>query len=249
VGGRHLLVLGDSLTFHGPERGELITDPRLYAHVAAAALSTPEEPVTADIVARVGWTARDVWWAMTRDPQVYSVLLPRADAVLLAVGGMDYLPTAVPTWLREGIRYLRPPAVRRTVRAAYQRLQPVASPVTPWRALPQRLTDSYLARCAGGVRYFHPGVPVIGIVPPEHAAPAYGGRPRGHRAAVAAARAWGSRHAVPMLDLNPLVNPHLAAGRANPDGMHFGWEAHRDIGAALAEVVRAEWAGAGRVEG
>jgi hypothetical protein len=52
-----------------------------------------------------------------------------------------------------------------------------------------------------------------------------------------------------MLDLNPLVNPHLAAGRANPDGMHFGWEAHRDIGAALAEVVRAEWAGAGRVEG
>jgi hypothetical protein len=186
---------------------------------------------------------------MTRDPQVYSVLLPRADAVLLAVGGMDYLPTAVPTWLREGIRYLRPPAVRRTVRAAYQRLQPVASPVSPWRALPQRLTDSYLARCAGGVRYFHPGVPVIGIVPPEHAAPAYGGRPRGHRAAVAAARAWGSRHAVPMLDLNPLVNPHLAAGRANPDGMHFGWEAHRDIGAALADVVRAEWAGAGRVEG
>jgi diglucosylglycerate octanoyltransferase len=238
---RHLLVLGDSLTFHGPERGELITDPRLYPHVAAAALSTPDSPVRAEIVARVGWTARDVWWAMTRDPQVYSVLLPRADAVLLAVGGMDYLPTTVPTWLREGIRFLRPPAVRRTVRTAYHRIQPLAAPVTPWRALPQRLTDDYLDRCVGGVRYFHSGVPVLGIVPPPHAAPAYGGVPRGHAAAMAAARAWGARAGVPLLDLAALVGPHLAAGRANPDGMHFGWEAHADIGAALAGLVRTVW--------
>jgi hypothetical protein len=242
VGVRHLLVLGDSLTFYGPERGELLDDPRLYANVAAAALSTPESPVRADIVARVGWTARDIWWAMTRDPYVYSVLLPRADAVLLAVGGMDYMPTAVPTWLREGIRYLRPPVLRRAVRTAYQRVQPLASPVTPWRALPQHLTDSYLDRCVGGVRYFHPGVPVLGVIPPEHRAPAYGSRPRGHVAAVAAARAWGARASVPLLDLNPLVNPHLAAGRANRDGMHFGWEAHDGIGTALADLVAARWA-------
>ncbi|HEY0359509.1 MAG TPA: diglucosylglycerate octanoyltransferase [Mycobacteriales bacterium] len=238
----HLLVLGDSLTFYGPARGELLDDPRLYANVAARALSTPDAPVVADIVARVGWTARDAWWAMTRDPYVYSVLLPRASAVLLAVGGMDYLPTAVPTWLREGIRYLRPPAVRRVVRGAYRRVQPVLAPVTPWRGLPQHLTDSYLDRCVGGVRYFHPGVPVIGMIPPEHRAVAYGGVPRGHRAAVAAAVAWGERSGVPMLDFNPLVNPHLAAGQANPDGMHFGWESHADIGAGLAEVVRAGWA-------
>jgi lysophospholipase L1-like esterase len=242
VGVRHLLVLGDSLTFYGPERGELLDDPRLYANVAAAALSTPESPVRADIVARVGWTARDIWWAMTRDPYVYSVLLPRADAVLLAVGGMDYMPTAVPTWLREGIRYLRPPVLRRAVRTAYQRVQPLVSPVTPWRALPQHLTDSYLDRCVGGVRYFHPGVPVLGVIPPEHRAPAYGSRPRGHVAAVAAARAWGARASVPLLDLNPLVNPHLAAGRANRDGMHFGWEAHEGIGTALADLVAARWA-------
>jgi hypothetical protein len=179
---------------------------------------------------------------MTRDPYVYSVLLPRADAVLLAVGGMDYLPTVVPTWLREGIRYLRPPAVRKSVRTLYHRVQPLAAPVTPWRALPQRLTDSYLDRCVGGVRYFHPGVPVLGIIPPEHRAPAYGGVPRGQRAAAAAAAAWGTRHAAPMLDLAALVGPHLAAGRSNPDGMHFGWEAHADIGAALAGLVRTAWA-------
>jgi hypothetical protein len=52
-----------------------------------------------------------------------------------------------------------------------------------------------------------------------------------------------------MLDLNPLVNPHLAAGRANPDGMHFGWESHAAIGAALARIVRTEWADTTRVQG
>jgi hypothetical protein len=45
-----------------------------------------------------------------------------------------------------------------------------------------------------------------------------------------------------MLDFNPLVNPHLVAGRANPDGMHYGWESHAEIGAGLADVVRAAWA-------
>jgi diglucosylglycerate octanoyltransferase len=90
-----LLVVADSLAFHGPERGELSTRPELFPNVAAADLGT-----TADLVARRGWTARDAWWALTRDPLVYSVLLPRADAVLLAVGGMDYLPAVVPTYLR-----------------------------------------------------------------------------------------------------------------------------------------------------
>jgi len=56
-----LLVVGDSLAFHGPERGELATHPGLYGNVAAAALGT-----TLDLVARSGWTARDAWWALTK---------------------------------------------------------------------------------------------------------------------------------------------------------------------------------------
>jgi hypothetical protein len=238
---RHVLVVADSLAFYGPDRGELLTDPRLYPNVMAAALSTPDEPVCADVVARTGWTARDAWWALTRDPAVYSVLLPRASAVVLAVGNMDYLPTAVPTWLREGIRYARPAPVRRGVRTAYQWLQPRAAAVTPWRALPQRLTDRYLTQCAGGVRYYHPGMPVIGVLPPPHRAPSYGSVLRGHGPAVAAARAWGRREQVPMVDLPSLVGPHLAAGRANRDGMHFGWESHAAVGAALAAAVRMSW--------
>ena len=185
-----LLVVGDSLAFHGPERGELATHPGLYGNVAAAALGT-----TLDLVARSGWTARDAWWALTKDPNVYSVLLPRAEAVLLAVGGMDYLPAVLPTYLREGIAYLRPPALRRAARTAYLAAQPVGARVTGgrWRTLPQRLTDEYLSLCAYGVRYYHPGVPVLGILPPPHRAPLYGGVAAAHPTAVAAARAWGRR--------------------------------------------------------
>ena len=174
-----LLVVADSLAFHGPERGELSTHPGLYGNVAAAALGT-----TLDLVARRGWTARDAWWALTKDPLVYSVLLPRAEAVLLAVGGMDYLPAVLPTYLREGIPYLRPPALRRAARTAYRAAQPVGARLTGgrWRTLPQALTDAYLSRCVGGIRYFHPGVPVLGILPPPHAAPLYGQVTAGHRA-------------------------------------------------------------------
>ena len=111
------MVVADSLSFYGPEGGVLLTDARLYPNVAAAQLeASTGERWHADTVARIGWTARDAWWALTRDPWVYSVGLPRADVVLLAVGGMDALPASIPTYLREGIRYVRPAGLRATVR-------------------------------------------------------------------------------------------------------------------------------------
>ncbi len=235
-----LLVVADSLAFHGPERGELTTHPGLYGNVAAAALGT-----TLDLVARRGWTARDAWWALTKDPLVYSVLLPRAEAVLLAVGGMDYLPAVLPTYLREGIPYLRPPALRRAARSAYRAVQPVGSRLTcgRWRTLPQPLTDAYLTRCVGGIRYFHPGVPVLGILPPPHTAAFYGRVTTGHLPALAAARAWGAREGVTMVDVASIVARHLAAGGLNPDGMHWGWECHAEVGQAVATAVRGQLIG------
>lgn len=230
-----LLVVADSLAFHGPVGGELATHPGLFGAVAAADLGT-----TLDVVARRGWTARDAWWALTKDPHVYSVLLPRAEAVLLAVGGMDYLPAVVPTYLREGIAYLRPPALRRAVRGAYRAAQPVGARLTGgrWRSLPQRLTDQHLSLCVQGVRYYHPGVPVLGILPPPHAAPLYGRVTAGHAPAVAAARAWGAREDVPMVDVSAVVARHLPLGRGSPDGIHWSWDCHAEVGRAVAAAVR-----------
>jgi hypothetical protein len=80
-------------------------------------------------------------------------------------------------------------------------------------------------------------VPVLGILPPPHAAPLYGRVTAGHAPAVAAARAWGDREGVPMLDLPALVGPHLVAGRGNPDGIHWDWDCHADVGRAVAAAV------------
>lgn len=229
-----ILFLADSLAYHGPARPEPLTEARLFPNVMAEALGAE-----ADIVAQVGWTARHVWRSLTRDPRVYCFLVPTADAVVLAVGGMDYLPTALPTHLREGIGLLRPRWLRRGVRRAYLASQPRVARLTRGRlrSMPQRRTDAYLSNCVTALRDVRPGLPIIGIVPAPHRAAAFGFELRGHARACSAARAWGREHDVPLADLATVVGPHLAAGRANPDGMHFGWESHRDVGLELARVL------------
>ena len=234
---RHVLVLGDSLSFHGPDQPHRPSDPRLYPNVAARELG---DDVRADVVARIGWTARDAWWALTKDPNVWGELLPRADALVLGVGQMDHLPASVPTWLREGIPYVRPGSLRRQVRRAYGAASPWVIRATGgrMRQLPQVATDHYLARIVQGVRTYRPGIPMVLLGPSPHAAPSYPSD-RGHAPAVGAARRWAGAHDVAFVDLDPLVGPSLAAGTGNPDGMHWGWEAHEAIGTAVAAALRA----------
>lgn len=235
---RHVLVLADSLSFHGPDCPHPPGDPRLYPNVMAAALG---DGVRADLVARLGWTARDAWWAVTKDPRVWGELVPRADALVLGVGQMDHLPAAVPTWLRDSIPYVRPGSVRRRVRETYRSLAPHAIRATGgrMRQLPQAATDHYLARVVEGVRHFRPGIPVVLLGPSPHAATSYPSH-RHHAPAVAASRRWAAAHGTGLVDLDPIVLPSLAAGTGNPDGMHWGWEVHDAVGRALAEALRAQ---------
>ena len=113
--------------------------------------------------------------------------------MVLAVGGMDYLPAVLPSHLREGIRLLRPEPVRRVVTSAFRHAQPIAARILNgrWRNLPQSLTGHYLTRCVEGIRYFHPAKQILAITPPPHAAPSYGGVTAGHRPAVRAAQTLG----------------------------------------------------------
>ena len=231
----HLLVIGDSTAFHGPERAELLTHPQLFPSALGALLD-----LDVDTVARLGWTARDAWWALTRDPHLYSVLLPRADVVVLAIGGMDHLPTALPTYLRNGLDYIRPGGVRRAVKRAYHLANPYVVRATQGRprALPQRATLHYLTRCVAAIRALKPQTPIIGIVPPPFDSWYFGHVTRTHAPAVRAHREWGEANGVPLADLHLVVEPHLAAGTLNPDGMHWSWAAHEDVAKALAQVVR-----------
>ncbi len=238
---RHVVVFGDSLTFHGPERPEVLTDPRLYPNVLAAALGADGDVVEVDVVARLGWTARDAWWALTKDPYVATVVAPRATAVVLGVGQMDQLPAAMPTYLRDGIPYVRPGGLRRVVRKAYRSAGPRVIRATGGRLrqLPQAATDTYLTRIVQAMRLLSPlraDVPIVLAGPSPYAAAAYPSQ-RPHAPAVAAARRWAAEHRVGFVDLDPLVGPALAAGTSNPDGMHWGWETHRRVGEALAEAL------------
>lgn len=241
-----LLVLGDSLAFHGPERAEPADHPRIWPQVAAAALGGRVE-----LVAGIGWTARHAWYALTHDPRVWAVL-PRVDALVLGVGAMDALPSPLPTALRELIPVLRPAWLRRRVRDGYVRAQPVSSRVLAALAggrpvaLPPRLTVSYLERCRAAVTALRPGIPVVVMLPSVHRAAVYGGVHPGRAAAERATRVWADAHGVRVLDAPTLVAAHVLGGHGNPDGMHWGWEAHRRVGETVAELVQGELERPGR---
>ena len=233
---RHLLVLGDSLAFHGPVRPEALTHPGLYPNVCAGELGTGVE---VDLLARQGWTARDAWWAMTKDPHSWGLWVPRAEGAVLGVGQMDQLPASVPTWARESIPYLRPGSLRRRARAAYRSWSPAVIRATGgrMRQLPQAATDRYLSRIVEALRHHHPRLPVV-LLGPGPWNPVVYPATRTHEPAVVAARAWAQRHGVGLVDLDPIVAPSLRDGTGNPDGMHFAWSVHRAIGVAAAAALR-----------
>lgn len=230
----HVLVLGDSTAFHGPKQAELLTHPGLFPNVLARLLDAE-----VDVQARLGWTARDAWWALTRDPYLYSVLLPRADVVVLALGGMDHLPASLPAFLRNGLDYIRPGGLRRRVKKAYHLATPYVVRATrgAMRSLPQHVTLHYLDRIVDAIREVHPHVAIVGVVPSPFDAEYYGHVTRTHPPAVAAHREWGARKGVPLADLHEIVAPHLASGDMNPDGMHWSWAAHEEVAKALADLI------------
>ncbi|EWM13018.1 LOW QUALITY PROTEIN: hypothetical protein KUTG_03322, partial [Kutzneria sp. 744] len=175
----------------------------------------------------------------TGDPRFWAALA-RADVLVLAVGGMDTLPSPLPTYLREGLRFLRPDSLRRRARALYLAAQPHLARLLGGRpvALPAHLTERYLDDCVRAVRALRPGLPVVGMVPPVHRAAVYGYVHSGRPAGEAAVRRWAGRHGVPLLDLPSLIGAHVRGGHGNPDGIHWGFDAHRAVGQAVADTVR-----------
>ncbi|RLK55202.1 diglucosylglycerate octanoyltransferase [Actinokineospora cianjurensis] len=228
---RTVLVFGDSLSFHGPDGPHPADDARLWPNLAASAVNG-----RAELFASFGWTARDAYWSLVGDPRVWTHM-PDIDVLVLAVGGMDTLPSPLPTYLRQGIRYLRPDWLRRHVRKAYLAVQPWASRATGgWPvALPAELTVRYLNDIVVAVRALRPDLPVVAMLPSVHRAPAYGYMHAGRSRTLALMRDWADRNNVVPFDVAEVVGEHVLRGHGNPDGIHWGWDGHRMVASALAE--------------
>lgn len=230
---RRLLVFGDSLSFYGPDGPYAADEPRLWPNQLAGLLDGH-----ADLVAGQGWTARDAWWSMTGDPRVWADL-HHVDAVVLAVGGMDSLPSPLPTYLRTGLRYVRPEPLRRVVRRGYLAAQPRLAVALRGRptVLPPRLTVRYLDLAVRALRTLRAGLPIVGVTPPVHRSAAYGYVHTGRDGTATAVTAWADGVAVPLVDLAAVVGDHVRSGAGNPDGMHWGWDGHRLVAEAMARVL------------
>lgn len=231
-----LLVLGDSLSFHGPRTAHPVDEPRLWPQVAGACLG-----VRTDLHAGLGWTARHAWSAVRTDPRVWASVRT-ADAVVLGVGGMDSLPSPLPTAVRELIPVLRPPSLAARARRLYRDRH--AALVRLTRGRPTALPPAETVRCLEQIRVavtaLRPHAPVVLLLPSVHRAALYGGEHPGRSAHVAAMRAWAASAGVGTLEVAPLVVEHVLRGHGNPDGIHWGWPAHRTVGEAVARVIRTE---------
>ncbi|MEV6430583.1 diglucosylglycerate octanoyltransferase [Nocardia sp. NPDC051463] len=227
-----LLVIADSLSYFGPKGGLPADHPRIWPNLVGAELDWDVE-----LVGRIGWTCRDAYWALIGDPRVWAAV-PRAGAVVFAVGGMDTLPSPLPTALRELIRYVRPPAIRRAVRGTYNWLQPKLSKLGRPVALPPKVSVDYLEQSREALSHLRPDLPVVAVLPSVHNCDAYGRVHSGRERAVRALRQWSARTSVPLVDLGEAVRDNIFSGEANPDGIHWGWAGHTAVATAMVKTLQ-----------
>ncbi|WP_143965577.1 diglucosylglycerate octanoyltransferase [Gordonia zhaorongruii] len=229
-----ILVLGDSLSYYDETGGLPADDPRIWPNVVGERCGREVE-----LFARIGWTSRDVWWAITQDPRIWAEL-PDADVVVLAFGGMDSLPSPVPTALREQIRYLRPAGLRQVVRTAYSWLQPKLSPLGWPMALPPRITVEYFEKIRFSLAHLRPELPVVVCLPPTHDSPYYGNAHPGRIPTTSAIERWAREHDLPTVAFYDATADAFAdAGtEMNPDGIHWGLAAHARIADAVEPIVK-----------
>ncbi|WUA08538.1 SGNH/GDSL hydrolase family protein [Nocardia sp. NBC_01377] len=227
-----LLVVADSLAYFGPKGGLPADHPKIWPNLVAAELDWDVE-----LVGRIGWTCRDAYWALIGDPRIWASV-PKAGAVVFAVGGMDTLPSPLPTALRELIRYVRPAWLRRVVRGTYNWLQPKLAKLGRPVALPPRISVDYLDQSREALAQLRPELPFVAVLPSVHNCDAYGRVHRGRPRAVKALQAWSERTSVPLVDLGEAVRDNIFSGDANPDGIHWGWAGHSAVANAMVKTLQ-----------
>lgn len=233
-----LVVLADSLSFHGPDGPLPLADPRLYPNLLAAQLprTSGSEAWEITVVAQAGWGVREAWLALQRDVHLQQQVLDGADAVVLGLGSSDSLSTGVPRPLMATLHFLRPTPLRRRVRRAIDRNHHHLVRITGARVryTPVTVYRHGWRKTIEALRLFAPDAALCAVTPAIHDGRYYAHRHPFHERFEAETRALGAALDVPLADLPSALRPHLAG--FNPDGIHWSFPAH----AAVAEAMAAQ---------
>lgn len=233
-----LVVLGDSFTFHGPDGPLPLHEPRLYPNVLRETLAARTgRPWTATVVARAGWSVRDVWLALQKDVHLQQDVLVGAHAVVLGAGSFDWVPVGIPTPLRALLPYVRPTEVRRRLRVGLDRHHATLVRATGGRIVrtPASVYAHNWRKSVEGIRLFAPAAALCAIVPAVHRAPYYAGLHPHHARGVALTRRLAEEAGVPLVDLPAIGARHL--DELNMDGIHWSWAQHAEVAAAMADAL------------
>lgn len=231
-----MVVLSDSLSFHGPDGPVPLSDARTYPNVLGLQLDhLTGEAWAVDVWGRAGWGLRELWLALQKDVHLQQQLLVGADAVVLGIGSADQLSVAVPRWVVMALPYLRPKPLRREVRRRIDHLHPAATRLTGgrWRYTPPDVIAHCFGKSVDAIRLFAGAdVPLVAVLPADHRTTYYGGMRTHHEEVHALFGRLAAARDVPVVDLAALTRDRL--DQLNRDGAHWSWPIHADVGAAMA---------------
>lgn len=240
-GGMRLVVIGDSLSFHGPVGPLPLSDLRLYPNVVARTLAEHTGATCNPVVyGRAGWGVREAWLALQKDVHLQQAVLVGADAVVFGIGSIDSVPVGVPRGVLAGLPFVRPTPLRRRLRRRIDASHPTLVRLTRqrWRYTPVSVYRHCWRKCIEAVRLFTSGAPVVAVLPSIHRGAYYAGGERHHPSVYRMTRALAAELQVPLVDLPALAEPHL--DNLNPDGLHWPFELHAEVGTALAMALLKE---------
>jgi hypothetical protein len=233
-----LVVLADSLCFHGPEGPLPLADPRLYPNLLADELAKETGRAwSVDVVAQAGWGVREAWLALQRDVHLQQQVLAGADAVVLGLGSSDTLSVGVPRPVMAALQFLRPTPLRRRLRRGIDRHHHrlVRATAGRLRYTPPSVYRHCWRKSVEALRLFAPGAALCAVEPAIHDSRYYGRVHPHHADGLAATRELAGALDVPLVDLPGILRAHL--DDLNPDGIHWPFEVHEEVAAAMAKAL------------
>ncbi|WP_370328216.1 SGNH/GDSL hydrolase family protein [Euzebya sp.] len=237
-----MVVLGDSLSFHGPEGPVPLADPRLYPNVLGVELDRlTGRPWAVEVWGRAGWGVRELWLALQKDVHLQQQLLIPADAVVLGIGSADQLSVAVPRWVVMALPYLRPTGLRRALRRRIDHVHPALTRLTGGRMryTPPSVIRHAWSKSVDAIRLFAgEDVPLVAVLPAAHRTTYYGGMTTHHVGTHRLVAELAAAKDVAAVDLAALTRDRL--DELNVDGAHWSWAIHADVGTAMARALAAQ---------